>query len=269
MLHRNAAQRALEKELALLQKREGRMETRALAEKEGAWKAKLEEKVPEKVYTSLEQAFCKAFALVFEKGTGIIEKSYDRDALEKDYAVRDFAVQVKGDCRTLRRFPKENRGANAKNLLLSTVEGVGLGALGIGLPDIVLFVGMLLKGIYETALRYGFPYEGPAEQMWILRMMETALTKGPLWTEKNQGVDAFLYQGLMEEPTKEALSQQIQATAQTFAMEMLVLKFIQGLPLVGALGGAANPVYYRRVLNYVQLKYHKRYLYQKRREMAP
>lgn len=99
--------------------------------------------------------------------------------------------------------------------------------------------------------------------------METALTKGPLWTEKNQGVDAFLYQGLMEEPTKEALSQQIQATAQTFAMDMLVLKFIQGLPLVGALGGAANPVYYRRVLNYVQLKYHKRYLYQKRREMAP
>ena len=183
MLHRNAAQRALEKELALLQKREGRMETRALAEKEGAWKAKLEEKVPEKVYTSLEQAFCKAFALVFEKGTGIIEKSYDRDALEKDYAVRDFAVQVKGDRRTLRRFPKETRGANAKNLLLSTVEGVGLGALGIGLPDIVLFVGMLLKGIYETALRYGFPYEDPAEQMWILRMMETALTKVPLWTE--------------------------------------------------------------------------------------
>ena len=265
MLHRNAAQRALEKELALLQKREGRMETRALADKEGAWKAKLEEKVPEKVYTSLEQAFCKAFALVFEKGTGIIEKSYDRDALEKDYAVRDFAVQVKGDRRTLRRFPRENRGANAKNLLLSTVEGVGLGALGIGLPDIVLFVGMLLKGIYETALRYGFPYEGPAEQMWILRMMETSLTKGPLWAEKNQGVDAFLHQGLMEEPTKEALSQQIQATAQTFAMDMLVLKFIQGLPLVGALGGAANPVYYRRVLNYVQLKYHKRYLYQKKK----
>ena len=105
------------------------METRALAEKEGAWKAKLEEKVPEKVYTSLEQAFCKAFALVFEKGTGIIEKSYDRDALEKDYAVRDFAVQVKGDRRTLRRFPKENRGANAKNLLLDG-RGGGAGCAG-------------------------------------------------------------------------------------------------------------------------------------------
>ena len=28
---------------------------------------------------------------------------------------------------------------------------MGLGLLGIGLPDIVLFVGMLLKGVYETA----------------------------------------------------------------------------------------------------------------------
>ena len=39
--------------------------------------------------------------------------------------------------------------------------------------------------------------------------------------------------------------------------------------LVGVLGGAANPVYYHRVMRYVQLKYHKRYLYGKRKEMAP
>ena len=242
MLHRNAAQRALEKELALLQKREGRMETRALADKEGAWKAKLEEKSSrKKCIPPWSRRSAKPLPWSLRRGPGSSRKSYDRDALEKDYAVRDFAVQVKGDRRTLRRFPRENRGANAKNLLLSTVEGVGLGALGIGLPDIVLFVGMLLKGIYETALRYGFPYEGPAEQMWILRMMETSLTKGPLWAEKNQGVDAFLHQGLMEEPTKEALSQQIQATAQTFAMDMLVLKFIQGLPLVGGAGWRGQP----------------------------
>ena len=41
---------------------------------------------------------------------------------------------------------------------------------------------------------------------------------------------------------------------------MLLLKFIQGLPVVGLIGGAANPVYYRKVMRYVQLKYHKRYL---------
>ena len=45
-----------------------------------------------------------------------------------------------------------------------------------------------------------------------------------------------------------------------FAVDMLLLKFIQGMPVVGFLGGAANPVYYRKVMQYVLLKYRKRYL---------
>lgn len=146
---------------------------------------------------------------------------------------------------------------------------MGLGLLGIGLPDIVLFVGMLLKGVYETALRYGFSYESPAERMLILRMMDASLTRGPVWGEKNRAVDGFLRQELAAAPTREELDRQLRQTAQTFALDMLALKFIQGLPLVGVLGGAANPVYYHRVMRYVQLKYHKRYLYGKRKEMAP
>lgn len=43
-------------------------------------------------------------------------------------------------------------------------------------------------------------------------------------------------------------------------MDMLLLKLIPGLPVVGILGGAANPVYYSKVMKYVQLKYRKRYL---------
>ena len=53
---------------------------------------------------------------------------------------------------------------------------------------------------------------------------------------------------------------QIKATASAFAVDMILLKFVQSLPVVGILGGAANPVYYRKVMNYVRLKYHKRYL---------
>lgn len=48
-------------------------------------------------------------------------------------------------------------------------------------------------------------------------------------------------------------------------MDMLLLKFVQGLPLVGVLGGAGNPVYYRRVMKYVQVKYHKRYFIQRKK----
>ena len=63
-----------------------------------------------------------------------------------------------------------------------------------------------------------------------------------------------------EEVTEEMLQTQIKLTASAFAMDMLLLKFVQGIPVVGILGGAANPVYYRKILRYVQLKYRKRYL---------
>lgn len=35
---------------------------------------KLEEKIPPKLQGTLDAAFAKAFALIFEKGTGIIER---------------------------------------------------------------------------------------------------------------------------------------------------------------------------------------------------
>lgn len=55
---------------------------------------------------------------------------------------------------------------------------MALGVLKIGLPDIVLFLSTLLKGIYETALNYRFSYESKEEQYWILKMLETALSTG-------------------------------------------------------------------------------------------
>ena len=246
---RQSGMSALEKEWKAIEKREQRLAKLALQGKDSAWKGKLEEKVPPKVSRALEAAFCKAFALVFEKGTGIIEKSYDS-----------------ADLRSLRRVQGEARTGESRNLLLTTVEGIGLGALGIGLPDIVLFVGMLLKGIYETALRYGFSYDTPEERLWILKAMEASLTKGSGWLERNQAVDQIMAGSVV--PDQEALKRQRDRTAQTFAMDMLLLKFVQGLPLVGVLGGVGNPVYYRRVLRYVALKYRKRYLFQKREELA-
>ena len=60
--------------------------------------------------------------------------------------------------------------------------------------------------------------------------------------------------------SEEELEAQIQAAGNAFAMDMLAAKFIQGLPVVGALGGLSDPVCRRQVMTYVQLKYRKRYL---------
>lgn len=261
---RKTVRRAVEQELEAAAKTERRLEKEALRAGETAWKAKLEEKVPQKAYHTLEAAFCKAFALVFEKGTGLIEKSYNRERIQQDYAARDHAVWAQRDRRALRQFRGKSRAAHTRDLLVTTAEGIGLGALGIGLPDIVLFVSVLLRGIYETALRYGFDYNRPEERLLILKMMEAALSKGVHWQRQNEEVDRCLT-GTLPKPEQGELDRQIQQTAQAFAMDMLLLKFVQGLPLVGVLGGAGNPVYYRRVMKYVQVKYHKRYFIQRKK----
>jgi len=250
---------AIEKELLAVAKQEGKLYRAALNAKPGTFKAALEEKLPEKVYTGLQSAFCKGFSLVFSKGRIVIEKSYNKESVLEDHSIRNFAVHVKGNRRELRKMHKSAKKADALNLVVTTAEGIGLGALGVGMPDIVLFLSTLLKGIYETALNYGFDYEDEREQLLILKMMAAALSTGDEFWEYNADVDAILNipDGIVEE---EEFQDQLQETAVVFAVDMLLLKFIQGLPVVGIIGGAANPVYYRKVLKYVQLKYRKRYL---------
>ncbi len=234
------------------------MEQPVLKAKPAAWKQAVESKIPEKVYAGLESAFCKGFSVVFHQGKVVIEKGFNKEKVKADHAIRDYAVQVKGGRKELKQMHKSAKQSDLLNMAVTTVEGIGLGALGIGMPDIVLFLGTLLKGIYETALNYGFDYESRQEQMLILKMMAAALSSGQDWVDRNQEIDEMISLetiGISEEVFQE----QIQETASVFAMDMLILKFIQGLPIVGILGGAANPVYYNKVMKYVQLKYRKRY----------
>ena len=255
---------ALKKELLLVERAEKKMEQAALKAKSAIWKTELESRIPRKVYQGLESAFCKGFGLIFDQGLSIIEKGYSKTDIQADYDIRDYAVQRKGGRKELKQLRNGARQSNLQNMIVTTLEGIGLGMLGVGMPDIVLFLGTLLKGVYETALSYGAEYESRQAQMLILKMMETALQTGERWVEENSEVDAMLRFETVD-ITEEQLNQQVKATASAFAMDMLLLKFIQGLPVVGIIGGAANPVYYNKVMNYVQLKYRKRYL-QIRRE---
>ncbi len=222
------------------------------------WRSRLEKKIPEKVYAGLESAFCKGFSLVFQQGAGVIEKSCRKEELMADHDIHDYAVQRKGGRKELRQLRKSARRSDLRNLAVTTAEGVGLGVLGIGMPDIVLFLGLLLKGVYETALHYGFGYESRKEQYLILKMLEASLSSETEWSLRNLEVDRLMEtEGTI---TEEEFQAQIRATGSVFAVDMLFFKFIQGLPVVGALGGATNPVYYRRVMRYVELKYREGYL---------
>lgn len=258
---------ALSKELFEVEKQEKKMEQAARKAKPAAWKKELESRIPEKVYAGMESAFCKGFGLVFNQGRAIIEKGYNKKDLQADHAIRDFAVQLKGGRKELKQLQRSAKQSDLVNMAVTTVEGIGLGALGVGMPDIVLFLGNLLKGVYETALNYGFDYESRQEQLLILKMMQTALSNGESWVRGNTEVEEMLELETVD-ITDDAFKQQVKDTASAFAMDMLLLKFIQGLPVVGIIGGAANPVYYSKVMKYVQLKYRKWYLVKQKNRMA-
>ena len=57
----------------------------------------LEQKVPPNLQGTLNTALTKAFYLIFEKGTSVIEKTYKREELEKSYQINEFAASVRGN----------------------------------------------------------------------------------------------------------------------------------------------------------------------------
>lgn len=252
--------RAVERELRKIEKKENQMRKKATSKDTPLWKENLRDKIPDKIMVSLEKMFCKAFSLVFKKGNILIEKTYDKAAIEKEFKVKDYALDLKGGKREIKNIKRDVAKGNTLNIAFSTAEGIVLGAFGIGLPDIVIWVTVLLRGIYETVLKYGFDYESPAEKMFILMILETSMSTGTIWSELNSKVDDFIEQETLLKPTEEDIRTQIQSTSNAFAMDMLVAKFIQGLPIIGIVGGVMNPVYYHKVMAYVQLKYRKRYL---------
>ena len=251
--------KTINREFAAVQRQEDKLMKTAVKAKVPGWKPALEQKVPAKVYEGLNSAFCKAFSLVFQYGRKILEMTFKKKNLSDNHAIRNAAFQIRGSRKDMKQMHKSAKRSSQLNIVLTTVEGIGLGALGVGMPDIVLFLTTVLRGVYETALHYGFDYESRFEQMLILKMMAASLSTGEDWFRRNKEVNDWLLKS-EEDISEEEFQTQIRATSNVFAVDMLLLKFIQGMPVVGVLGGAANPLYYNKVMRYVQVKYKKRYL---------
>lgn len=247
-----------EREWRALEKREQQYLDKKKAKKISALNQLLEDKVPPNLQGRLDTAFSKAFGLVFEKGTGIIEKTYKKQQMEEDYQIHAFTAEVKKDRKSLRNFSKKANTSGNKNLLLSGVEGVGLGILGIGLPDIPLFTGMILKSIYEIALHYGYGYETEEEKYFILLLIRCALARERAWEKAKERMQAFLIEEQLPPCYDREL--EIQKTAEVLSQELLYMKFLQGLPVVGAVGGAYDAIYLNAILQYGKIVYKKRFL---------
>lgn len=224
--------------------------------------AQLQKVVPAGLQSTLETAFAKAFGLIFEKGQGAIRLLGREKRRQEDYQVNRILAESRESRKNLRAFSKAAGRAGTGNVLLSGVEGVGLGLLGIGIPDVPVFVAVLLKAIYETAASYGYAEDTPTERLFQLRLIEAAMSGGEDLTERNAALNAYIQDGLWidERDSREQLA----ATARQLSDALLYQKFLQGIPIVGAAGGISDAVCLQRVQRYANLKYHRRFLLDRR-----
>lgn len=275
----------IEKEWAQVLKQEENFLRRNLPENQANWQEKVARFVPEKLDDTLNTAFFKAFELIFEKGTGVIEKTYSKEKKQQNYKINEYTAEVRGTRRALRAFGREAGTAKNINTAISAAEGVGMGLLGMGLPDIPLFLGVLLKSIYEIAVSYGFSYDTEEEQIFILKMIETALSHGNelmkgnvdlnLWMERQDRRDSsgVAAPGKKAEVSEEegetkglflSRTEQIRRTSDALSRELLYLKFVQGIPVVGVVGGLSDMVYQKKISDFAAVKYKRRFLAKKK-----
>lgn len=217
----------------------------------------LSQKIPENLQNTLDTAFSKAFHLIFEKGTGIIEKTYRKEELQKTYQINEYAAQIRGNRKSLKAFSKKASGAGNANLLISGVSGIGLGVLGIGIPDIVLFTGLMLKSIYEIALAYGFDYDKEEEKHFILLLIQGALSYGSELQNINAELNSYIETETFHQ--KLDLDERICNSAACLSKELLYMKFLQGIPIIGAAGGAYDVIYMKQIVKYAEMKYRRRF----------
>jgi hypothetical protein len=223
---------------------------------------KITEIAPEKLLETLHSAFEKAFKVVFEKGSGLIQKAGRQSARREDYLKKEQAADLDEDRSNLKAFSRSAGRAGAGNVAFSGAAGIGMGLFGIALPDIPLFTAMMLKSVYETAESYGFPCEGEAEQMYALRVIEAALSCGEELKARNRALDLYAQTGIWPNATE--WEQQIKATSRQVSEAVLLGKTLQNVPLIGAAGGAGDAVCLGRVQKYAAIKYQKRFLIRRR-----
>ena len=254
----------LEKEWAALEKKEARFLASRTEKADSRLNQLLAEKVPDGLQGTLDTAFCKAFHLIFEKGTGVIGRVGRRENCRMDAKIRQYKAELRENRRNLRAFSRAADRSGLGNTLAAGAAGAGMGLFGVALPDVPLFTAMLLKSVYETAESFGFGHETPEERRFVLLIMETALSGGPELEDGDRRLNEFMRDGAWR-PEEPPLGEQVRRTARRLSEAVLYGKVLQNIPVVGVAGGLRDGVLVRRVQRYAAIKYRRRFLLARRK----
>ena len=226
--------------------------------------SELEKKIPPAVREALESAFFQAFRTLFRpESTRLIEKTVPTERLHMAWKSWQGELQPREERELLRQMERDRRRSRTGETLAAGAEGTMLGLLGIGLPDIPVLLALLLRSLYQSALRCGFSYESPEERVYLLLLLQGALSQGEERRALSGRADRLgraLDHGW---PVSVDLENETGAAAALLARKVVRLKFVRGCRLVGAVGGAGNLSLAGRVSRWGALKYKKRFLEKK------
>lgn len=263
MIRSKKEEKILIDELKIAEKQDKRIISKGASKDEtSGLSGKIREKIPEKALSTLEKAFEKGFTLILEKGGFLIESTksleHSRKQFEKYKASLDKMIYLE----TLKAIDKSAQSRILISKGTTTAEGSALGIFGIGLPDIPIFLGMLLKVSYEIAASYGIDYREEEELKYTLSLLKTAFSSGAekqYFSRECDSIGKSIDDGDFVESN--ISDEDVKKVSEVLATDMLVSKFIQGMTFFGVVGGPLNYRLIHKLSKVAKVKYKKRFLY--------
>ena len=252
------AKTVLQREIDGLRKAEKRFLRKQLNREPTRLDMLLEEKVPEKLEATLDAAFSKAFHLIFSKGSSIISKTFSTDKLISEFEADTADLEELGGGRQMRRFRRRAAATGTAHTVFSAVSGATLGFFGGTVPDIVLFITLLLRNIYKISMKYGYAFDTDEEKKFILMVIAAAMKDGEEMVLADKKINKLIRAGLFTDES--TVDERINEAAVALAHALLLMKFLQKIPVVGVIGGASDFIYMERISDYAVLKYQRRFL---------
>lgn len=224
------------------------------------WRENLEQKIPDKLEDTLCKAFVKAFKAVFHSGKTLIDKTYDSEALELEYRDMINGIAEKGDRTMLKKLRRGGNKRHFKAMGVATTEGVGLGLLGIGIPDVPVLIANLIRICTMSAKSHGVDIQQESEQLYMLLLIELVAKPTEERAAVNEKLNRLAKAIDQNETFAIDLQSQMDETAESLAAAMLFSHFVMGLPIVGVAGGLYNTVIVSQLHRLAEMKYQMRLL---------
>ena len=225
----------------------------------------IRERIPKDLSEKLTGAFTSAFKFLLEKGTSVITKTYDKESIEAELDVYTHLFEKDKTKRNWKRLNSKGKRRRFVDSAITTFEGALPGLLGIGLPDIPIFTAFILRGVYETALTYGFDCDKREERYFALKLIEGAMLRGEAQQTVIRSIKRTARLIAACDTGSFDLDAQLRKTSQVLSEAVIAAKFVQGIPLVGVVGGAYNLTVYRQITGFACREYQLRYLYKIRK----